>query len=115
MTLGIDTLNQIESLARLYHIGYRSAMIEATIPKLVMIERTQMEREVASLEDHLHSFEEQYNLSSEEFYKRFRAGEMGDDADWFDWSAFYQMWLSTRQRLQTLDQNCPHPSSYPRR
>ena len=38
----------------------------------------------------------------EEFYARFRAGKMGDSADMFEWSAFYQMRASTLKRLQTL-------------
>ena len=29
-------------------------------------------------------------MSSAEFYRRFHAGELGDDADMFEWSAFYQ-------------------------
>jgi hypothetical protein len=28
---------------------------------------------------------------------------MGDEADFFEWSAFYQMWLSTRVQLDVLE------------
>lgn len=33
------------------------------------------------------AFEQQYSLSSDEFLKRFEAGELGDAADYFDWYA----------------------------
>ncbi len=35
--------------------------------------------------------------------RRFQAGEMGDSADMFEWSAYYQMWLSTQKRVRLLE------------
>lgn len=32
-------------------------------------------------------FESKYGFSSDEFMQRFEAGELGDDADFFDWFA----------------------------
>lgn len=32
-------------------------------------------------------FERKHGLSSDEFMQRFEAGELGDDADYFDWFA----------------------------
>ncbi len=37
-------------------------------------------------------------MSSAEFMRRFAAGELGDSADMFEWSACYQMWLSVEER-----------------
>ena len=34
-----------------------------------------------------HAFERAHGMSSEEFMRRFEAGELGDDADFFDWFA----------------------------
>jgi hypothetical protein len=34
-----------------------------------------------------HSFEQQYQMSSEEFMQQFESGVLGDDADYFDWYA----------------------------
>lgn len=33
------------------------------------------------------AFELQYHMSSDEFMRRFEAGELGDDAVYFDWYA----------------------------
>ena len=33
------------------------------------------------------SFEQQYQMSSEEFMHKFESGVLGDDADYFDWYA----------------------------
>jgi hypothetical protein len=102
MTVNQQTLLKLQSLEQLYRNGYHSSTIDATIDKLVVIEQTRLEQEMARLEERLHQFEAQHHLSSAEFYRLFRAGEIGDEADFFEWSAFYQMWLSTREQLDVL-------------
>ena len=102
MAIDAQTLTQIQSLEWLYRSGYRSETVDTTINKLVTMERVHAARELARLDETLHKFEAQYQLSSQEFYHRFRAGAMGDEADFFEWSAFYQMWLSTREQLDLL-------------
>ena len=102
MVANQQTLLKIRSLKQLYRSGYQSKTVDAAIDKLVGIEQTRVEQEAARLEERLHKLEEQYHLSSAAFYRKFRAGEMGDEADFFEWSAFYQMWLSTREQLDLL-------------
>ncbi len=97
-----QTLTKIQSLARLYQAGYHSSTIDNTISKLVAMERSRLEHEAKRLTEKLNILEKQYNMPSVEFYRQFQAGKMGDDADLFEWSAFYQMWLSVQKRLQTL-------------
>ena len=97
-----QTLSQIQSLARLYQTGYRSPIIDASIQKLITLERARLQRELEELQEHLHAFEEEYHLSSEEFHHQFQKGELGDDADMFEWDAFYQMMLTVKEQLETL-------------
>jgi hypothetical protein len=102
MSEGMETLSRIRSLERLYQQGYRSRVIDATIDKLVAMESMALQRELSDLEERLHVFEAQYHMASDDFYPRFRAGEMGDSADMFEWSAFCQMRSSILKRLETL-------------
>jgi hypothetical protein len=95
------TLTQLQSLTRLYQKGYRSPTIDASVQKLVSIEQAKLRSEMEELEDRLNTFEKMYHLSSEEFHHRFQRGEMGDDADMFEWDALYLMWLSAHEQLQT--------------
>jgi len=39
----------------------------------------------------LQEFEKKYQLSTLTFLKRFEAGQMGDEADYFDWYAFAKL------------------------
>ena len=77
-------------------------MVDATLDKLIVMERARLETEAESLARQLVSFEQHYQLSSAEFHGRFRAGELGDDSDMFEWSAFYQMWHSVQERLEAV-------------
>jgi hypothetical protein len=99
-----QTLLKLQSLEHLYRNGYQSNTVDAAIDKLVDMEQARLEQELARLESRLHQFEVQHQLASIEFYRLFRAGEMGDEANFFEWSAFYQMWTSTREQLDVLKQ-----------
>ena len=81
---------------------HRSNTVDSTIDKLVEMEQSRLEQEVASLKEKLRIFEEKYQLPSVDFYGRFQAGEMGDEADWFEWSALYRMWQSAVEQLESL-------------
>lgn len=56
--------------------------------------------QILDLENQLKFYETQYQMSSNDFYQKFRTGELGDDIDFFEWSVFYEMWLSARQELK---------------
>lgn len=97
------TLKRLDYLAALYRLGYRSDVIDRSLDKLIMLERAAARRQLADLQGRLRAFEERYQMSSEDFYRRFRAGELGDAADLVEWSVFYEMWVSVRERLEVLE------------
>ncbi len=102
MSVGGQTLTRVQSLEQLYRRGYRSKTVDTTIDKLVALEQDRTRRELAQIEQRLRAFEAQFHLSSDEFYRRFQTGDLGDSADMFEWSAFYQMWLSDQEQLIAL-------------
>lgn len=59
--------------------------------------------EVLDLENRLKNFESQYQMSSETFYQRFRAGELGDAIDFFEWSVFYEMWSTAQNQSELIE------------
>ncbi|WP_017721864.1 hypothetical protein [Kamptonema formosum] len=62
-----------------------------------------LQQEVLALEKRLQTFEAQYQMSSEEFYQRFRAGELGDAMDFFEWNVFYEMWKSAQNLSESFE------------
>ena len=54
-------------------------------------------------------FEQKYHLTTQAFLKRFEAGEMGDEADFFDWYAFAKLlsqWQKTQSAIRSIVRRC---------
>lgn len=52
----------------------------------------------------LKQFEQKYHLNTQTFLKRFEAGQLGDDLDYFDWYAFAKLstkWQKTQSALRS--------------
>jgi hypothetical protein len=97
------TLERLQYLAALYRQGYRSVVVERSLEKLLHLEKEAARRELAELGERLQAFETRYQMPSEMFYQRFRAGELGDSAEMVEWSVFYEMWQSVQERLAGLE------------
>lgn len=61
-----------------------------------------IQSQVLDLENRLKNFESQYQMSSENFYQRFRSGELGDSMDFFEWSVFYEMWCTAQNSSEGI-------------
>ena len=52
-------------------------------------------------------FEQKYHLTTHVFLKKFEAGHMGDEADYFDWYAFSRLlaqWQKVRSAIRSTVQ-----------
>jgi len=96
------TLDRLHHLEALYRHGYRSEVIDRSLGKILALERTTATRQFGELEGRLRELEVEYQMSSNDFYRRFRAGELGDAIDFVEWSAFYEMRETVRKGLEVL-------------
>ena len=103
MAANDKTMTRLQYLETLYRQGYRSDMIDHSLEKIIALERATAQRELAEIQERLRTFETRYQMPSEDFYQRFRAGELGDAMDMVEWSIFYEMWESVRARLAMLE------------
>ncbi len=55
---------------------------------------------LASLIRSLVAYEQRYQMSSADFYARYRKGEMGDNADIVEWAGDYQHYLELKDELE---------------
>lgn len=102
MTAQTETLSRIHILREVYQQDYHSAMADQVLDKLIELERGQAQRELKEYGEILDSFEQRHQMPSELFYERFQRGELGDDADFFEWSAMYDIWQAVQERLAKL-------------
>lgn len=103
MTTKERTLERLQYLESLYRRGYLSEVIDRSLDKIIVLEKDSARRELVNLQNRLRAFEAKYQRTSEDFYRCFRAGELGDAADFVEWSVFYEMWESVRERLEVLE------------
>jgi len=50
----------------------------------------------------LADFEDKYGLSTEEFYKNFLEGKLGDRMDFFEWKASKEIWDELLEEKKVL-------------
>ena len=99
MTTPLATL---QNLQRLYQNGFQDPVTDAVLIKVAVSQVARDEVVLHDLERDLRELEEQYQMSSHEFFERWQAGEMDDTADFMDWNALYQMATEVRARLELL-------------
>ncbi len=102
MTIQTNTLGKLHILEAIYQKGYQPDMANRVLDKLIELERDIAQRDLTELQSCLQSFEANYQMTSDDFFHRFHKGELGDDADFFEWSATYDMCQSVRKRLANL-------------
>jgi len=62
-----------------------------------------LELSLKRYQQRLQSFEQQHSMDSDKFVERFGSGELGDDADWFEWEYIIDACRQARQNLQVLE------------
>lgn len=95
-------LNQLQVLATISKQGAYSDIFALSLRNVFLEEIKSIEQKIQEIEVDLQTFEQQYQLSSEQFYQQFKEGKLGDEIDFVEWSAFYQMWYSLQERLHLL-------------
>ena len=76
---------------------------EAFAQNVIAHQVTELRRANLNLKLDVKVFEEKYRLSSQEFYEKFRLGEMGDDEDSLIWAGLVEMLAENERRLQELE------------
>jgi hypothetical protein len=49
-------------------------------------------------------FEKRHKMSSEEFIQKFESGDLGDDAEWFDFLFAYRACEHVRKKLKLIEE-----------
>ncbi len=76
-------------------------MNEHNLSNTSNIQASRYQSPLEEISAELTAFEQKYAMSSEDCYQRFNDGELGDDADFFEWTGLYETFLQHRKRLKT--------------
>ncbi|OQX99532.1 MAG: hypothetical protein B6I24_02415 [Bacteroidetes bacterium 4572_128] len=100
----VSTINKIQILEK--YISRNQSVnniISSTITKLLERETKRMQDLFHSLKFQLKSFEKQYLMNSKDFVKEFEKGNLGDDIDFIEWSATFDMFINAKKSLEILN------------
>jgi hypothetical protein len=101
---GMNVSNdRVRILEKLYAQGQTSDVVDLALEKLFAYELGETRQKLALLEQDLTEFEGRYELSSDAFFNRFQAGEMGDAMDFVEWASLFQMTQRLRERIALLE------------
>lgn len=97
---------RLVALARLSEQGQLSEEVARSVDKFLDYEAAQTRALLDQLLADLLAFEQQYHLSSAEFYQQYRSGKTDDGLDFVEWAALIQMAENAQNkwRLLTEDQ-----------
>jgi len=97
------TKETIKNIGKIFEKGLQDEYLSRAIGKIMEHEKEKTSQDIQSLKRDLEQFEGRYNMASEEFFSRFERGELGDKEDYFEWSAIYQMYKRSMERLEMLE------------
>jgi hypothetical protein len=98
----ITTLEKVKRLEVYLSINNADSVLDKSISKLLVREQMRMKQLISRLQQQLAQFEQQYHLSSQDFYARYSQGEMGDDMDFIEWASTVEMITNAQHRLILL-------------
>ena len=64
--------------------------LDTSLNKLIVFQIAKYRSNINQISQDLNKFERKYRMSSENFFHEFESGEMGDDADFFEWAGLYE-------------------------
>lgn len=95
-------LHNLERLKQLYTTGFHDIFLDRALRKVIDRQIARDEADLRRVEATLAQFERQYELTSDEFWRRFQAGQMSDTADFMEWNVFCKMRQRITSRLRIL-------------
>ena len=98
-------LSELNRINQLYKAGYHDAFLDNALRKIVERQIARDADDLQKIERRLSEFERQFGLTSDEFWKRYTAGQMGDTADYMEWNAYCKMHqrISSRSKILRAD------------
>jgi len=92
----------LDRLTALYTAGFRDSFLDNALHKIVDRQITRDDSDLAKVSKVLTEFERRYQMTSEDFARRYMAGEVADTADFMEWNAFCKMRQRILARLDIL-------------
>jgi hypothetical protein len=92
----------LERLGKLYTMGYYDAFIDSALQRIVTRQIVHDKTDLRQIEADLAHFEQEYGMTSDQFWKQYQAGKMADTADYMEWNVLLKSRRRVQERLRVL-------------
>ena len=96
-------MNANTKLQLLQDIYPDSKELDQILEKLLNVALSEQQQRLQRYDRDIRAFEAQYTMESDHFYPRFEAGELGDSADFFEWSGLIELRQELQQTLARVE------------
>ncbi len=96
-------MNTLHKLEVLRDTCADEAELDLILGKLLDATLSRHRLRLQPYERDLHDFEKRYDMESETFYQRFKAGELGDAMDFFEWAGLYELRQHIIEKIRRLE------------
>jgi hypothetical protein len=101
--LNLDFVLQPETEQKMKRILDQYPDKEVFFQDIIKNQINELKNGIHNIEIDLKEFEQKHRLSSEEFYRQFKSGELDDQEDFMLWSGIYEMQLQNKKKLVELE------------
>jgi hypothetical protein len=98
----MTAIEKLEVLSRLVRLGETDPLIDRTLDKLLAHKQAETEAQYRRIRTDVKAFEKQYGMDSSAFAEHYQGGALGDDADFIEWYALWNMLQELEERLNEL-------------
>jgi hypothetical protein len=84
-------------------LEFEKKYITSTMNKMFKVELDMVRREIRQIESSLAELEKRHNMSSDIFYVKFNAGELGDDREYIKWYAYKDTHNKLMERAKEIE------------
>jgi hypothetical protein len=84
-------------------LKFEKKYITSTMNKMFKVELDMVMREMKPIEIALAELEQRHNMSSDIFYVKFNAGELGDDKEYMKWYAYKDTHVKLMERANEIE------------
>ena len=69
---------------------------------LVGYKKNELKKANFAIRHNMHDFEEQYQMTTTEFYDKFEQGILGDAMDYMEWAGLFELYKDNQKVLEAL-------------
>jgi len=102
----MTTVTQFKKLEKYVQTYGDDQLITSSLSKIMDYKIQQYEKLLNELRRDLISLEKKYHRKSDDFYRSFKKGELGDDMDLVEWGSLYDMYqriLNKKKMIESVN------------